>query len=96
MRPPEEVRLVVLNSVGIAGAAGRLTQVLSEAGYQTLQATDYSPEQETSRLWYRDGFSAEANELLDFIPDALVEPLGDEELEPGADVIVVLGTGYEE
>jgi len=95
-RPPEDVRVVVLNSIGEAGIAGRFTQQLTEAGYQTLQADDYEPEQDPSRIWYRSGFSAEANELLGFLPDALVEPLPDEDLQPGADVIAVLGTGYEE
>ena len=95
VRPPEEVRVAVLNSVGVAGAAGRMTAQLAEAGYQTLQPDDYEPEQDPSRLWYREGFSAEANEMLEFIPDALVEPIPDESLEEGADVVMVLGTGYE-
>jgi len=95
VRPPEEVRVVVLNSVGVAGAAGRMTAELSDAGYQTLEASDYEPEQDPSRLWFREGFSAEANVMLSFIPGALVEPLPDEDLQPGADVIMVLGTGYE-
>lgn len=96
VRPPEEVRVVVLNSVGIGGAAGRMTTRLGDAGYQTLQADDYEPEQDPSRIWYREGFSAEANELLEFLPDALVEPLPDEDLQEGSDLIMVLGTGYEE
>ena len=96
VRSPSEVRVVVLNSVGIAGAAGRLTGDLAEAGYQTLQPTDYEPEQDPSRIWYRDGFSAEGNELLEFVPGALVEPIPDPGLQPGADIVVVLGIGYEE
>lgn len=96
VRPPEEVRVAVLNSIAVQGAAGRFSEVLSDAGYQMLPADDYPPEQDPSRIWYREGFSAEANELLEFIPDALVEPLPDDDLKPGADVIVVLGTGYEE
>jgi hypothetical protein len=96
VRPPEEVRVVVLNSIGVAGAAGRMTTRLDEAGYQTLEADDYEPTQDPSRLWYREGFSAEASELLEFIPDALVEPISDETLVEGADVVMILGTGYEE
>ena len=96
VRPPGEVRVVVLNSIGLAGAAGRMSQQLDDAGYQTLPASDYSPEQDPSRLWYREGFSAEANELLQFLPDARVEPLLDDSLQPGADVVMILGTGYEE
>lgn len=95
VRPPEDVRAAVLNSTGLAGAAGRMTTSLSDAGYQTLPAGDYSPEQDPSRIWYREGFSAEANELLAFLPGARVEPLPDDDLAAGADVILVLGTGYE-
>lgn len=95
VRPPGDVRVSVLNSVGIGGAAGRMTERLADAGYQTLPAADYEPEQDPSRIWYREGFSAEANELLAFLPDALVEPLPDLSLSEGADVVMVLGTGYE-
>ncbi len=99
--PNEDVRVVVLNSVGIAGAAGRFTQTLADEGYQTLEAGDYRPEQDPTRIWFRDGFSAEANALAEFMlestgTETLVEPLPDETLEPGADLIVVLGTGYQE
>lgn len=96
VRPPEEVRVVVLNSMGLAGAAGRMTERLEEAGYQTLQADDYDPELDPSRIWYREGFSAEANVLLEFLPDAVVQPLEEEDLQEGADVIMILGSGYEE
>ena len=96
VRPPEEVRVVVLNSVGLAGAAGRKTQELADAGYQTQQAGDLEPEQDPSRIWYREGFAAEANALLAFLPDASIEPIPDPELEQGADVVVVLGAGYTE
>lgn len=96
VRPPDEVRVVVLNSVGLAGAAGRKTQELADAGYQTQQAGDLEPEQDPSRIWYREGFAAEANALLAFLPDASVEPIPDPELEEGADVVLVLGAGYTE
>jgi hypothetical protein len=86
----------VLNSVGLAGAAGRKTQELADSGYQTQQAGDFEPEQDPSRIWYREGFAAEANALLDFLPGATVEPLPDPELESGADVVLVLGSGYTE
>jgi hypothetical protein len=101
IRAPEDVRVVALNSVGIAGAAGRFTAKLTEQGYQTLQAVDYRPEQNPTRIWYREGFSAEANAIASFMLDdsgtqTLVEGLPDDTLEPGADIVVVLGTGYQE
>lgn len=96
VRAPGEVRVIVLNSIGINGAAGRMTDRLEEAGYQTLTPDDLEPEQDPSRIWYREGFSAEANVLLDFIPGALVEALPDQSLGEGADIVMVLGTGYQE
>ncbi len=101
VRSNEEVRVGVLNSLGIAGIAGRFTQTLADAGYQTLEAGDYRPEQDPTKIWYRDGFSAEANALSAFMLEdsgtvTEVEVLPDESLEPGADLIVVLGTGYQE
>lgn len=96
VRPPQEVRVVVLNSIGLAGAAGRMTQQLADAGYQTQQAGDLEPLQDPSKVWYREGFGAEANTLLQFLPGAQVEPIPDPELESGADVVLVLGAGYSE
>lgn len=96
VRAPSEVRVLVLNSIGLNGAAGRMTDRLEEAGYQTVTPDDYQPEQDPSRIWYREGFSAEANVLLDFIPGAVVEALPDESLGEGADIVMVLGTGYQE
>jgi hypothetical protein len=101
VRPNEEVRVVVLNSVGIEGSAGRYTQVLADQGYQTLEAGDYRPQQNPTKIWFREGFSAEANALAAFMLEdsgtqTQVEPLPDETLQPGADLIVVLGTGFQE
>lgn len=96
VRPAEEVRVVVLNSIGLAGAAGRMTQQLADAGYQTQQADDLEPQQDPSRVWYREGFAAEANALLAFLPGALVEPIPNPDIGSGADVVLVLGAGYTE
>jgi LytR cell envelope-related transcriptional attenuator len=96
VRAPQEVRVIVLNSIGLAGAAGRMTQQLADSGYQTQQADDIEPQQDQSRIWYREGFAPEANDMLQFLPGALVEPLPDLEVGAGADVVLVLGTGYTE
>lgn len=96
LRPPQEVTVQVLNSGNIGGAAGRMTQRLAQDGYQIVAASDYSPSQDPSRIWYRDGFAAEAADLLRFIPIATVEELPDPSLGSAADVIIVLGTDYEE
>lgn len=96
VRPPSEVTVVVLNSMGLDGAASRLTSELAEAGYQTATPDNLTPEQDPSRIWFREGFAAEAASLVEFVPGATVEALPDETLQEGADVVVVLGTGYTE
>jgi hypothetical protein len=96
LRPPAEVTVVVLNSMGLEGAASRLTTELANAAYQTLTPDNFTPEQDPSRIWYREGFAAEAAALADFVPGATVEPLPDDALQEGADVVLVLGTGFTE
>ena len=96
VRPPSEVTVVVLNSMGLDGAAGRKTNELAEAGYQTLTPGNYEPEQDPSRIWYREGFAPEAAVILEYLPGADVEPIPDESIGEGADVVLVLGTGYSE
>ena len=96
VRPPSEVTVIVLNSMGLDGAAGNMTAQLAEAGYQTLTPDNFEPEQDPSRLWYREGFAAEAAAMAEFVPGATVEPIPDESLQEGADVVMVLGTGYTE
>ncbi|MDX1448797.1 MAG: LytR C-terminal domain-containing protein [Acidimicrobiia bacterium] len=93
-RPPAEVTVLVLNSTDRSGIAGSLTQSLAEAGYQTLQADNYEPTLEQSRVWYLGDFAPEAADLAaEFVPDAVVEPYEGPDL--GADIVVVLGVGYE-
>lgn len=96
VRSPADVTVVVLNSIGLDGAAGRVTSDLAERGYQTLTPDNFSPEQDPSRIWYREEFAAEASELVDLVPGATVEPLPDETLQEGADIVLVLGTGFTE
>jgi hypothetical protein len=96
VRPPAEVTVVVLNSMGLDGAAGRKNSELAEAGYQTITPGNYEPEQDPSRIWYREGFAPEAAVILEFLPGADVEPIPDESIGEGADVVLVLGTGYSE
>lgn len=96
VRPPSEVTVIVLNSIGIDGAAGRMTTDLAEAGYQTLTPDNYEPEVDPSRIWYREGFAAEAATLIEFLPGATVEQLPDDSIQEGADVLLVLGTGFSE
>lgn len=94
VRPPEEVTVLVLNSVGTPGLAGRVTEQLAGLGYDTLEAANYEPELEQSLIWYKEGFLLEANDLAAFFPDALTQLNSD--VAPEADIVVLLGASYEE
>lgn len=93
MRPPGEVRVLVLNSIGVAGLAGQVSAHLADLGYNTLTPDNYTPPLDQSRLWYLPGFEAEAFHLASEFPDALIEQNPD--LAVDADIVVVLGESYE-
>jgi hypothetical protein len=93
VRPPSSVTVLVLNSTRRAGIAGSLTTTLGNAGYQTLQASNYEPLLEQSRVWYLGDFAPEAADLgADWVSDAIIEPYEGPDL--GADIVVVLGASY--
>jgi len=54
----------VLNGSGIAGAAGRLTAKLAEAGYVVLPAGNAPERYTTSAVYYQDGWQDRAAEIL--------------------------------
>lgn len=94
VRPPEEVTVLVLNSIGTPGLAGRVTELLTDQGYDTLEADNYQPELDQSRVWYKDGYGPEALDLAANFPDAITER--NDEAAPEADIVVVLGSSYED
>ncbi|HUO46879.1 MAG TPA: LytR C-terminal domain-containing protein [Acidimicrobiia bacterium] len=93
VRPPGEVRVIVLNSIGVTGLAGQVSARLADLGYNTLTPDNYSPALEQTRVWYLPGFEAEAYVLAAEFPDALIEQNPD--LAVDADIVVVLGETYE-
>ena len=94
LRSPEEVRVLVLNAVGVGGLAAEVTDDLENLGYQVLTPSNYQPQLEQSRVWYGSSFEAEAFELAGIaFPDALVELNPD--LTGDADIVVVLGSSYQ-
>jgi Rieske Fe-S protein len=93
VRPPSEVRVLVLNAVGTPGLAGTVTDQLAALGYDMVTPDNADEQLDQSRIWYRRGFGAEALELGAQIPDALIELIPDPELD--ADIVVVLGRSYE-
>ena len=93
VRPPPEVRVLVLNSIGVDGLASQVTAALSGLGYSMLPPDNYTPLLETTRVWYEPGFEAEAFVLAAEFPDAQIEQNPD--LAVDADVVVVLGDSYQ-
>jgi hypothetical protein len=93
VRPPPEIRVLVLNSVGVDGLASQVSAQLSELGYSMLPPDNYTPLLEVTRVWYVPGFEAEAFVLAAEFPDAEIEQNPD--LAVDADVVVVLGDSYE-
>ena len=94
LRTPPEVRVLVLNAVGVTGLAAEVTEDLQGIGYQVLTPSNYQPALEQSRVWYGPAFEAEAFELAGVaFPDALVEL--NNELTADADIVVILGASYE-
>ncbi|MEX0699575.1 MAG: LytR C-terminal domain-containing protein [Acidimicrobiia bacterium] len=93
IRPPGEVRVLVLNSLGVDGLATQVSNELADLGYTMLTPDNYSPLLERSRVWFLPGFEAEAFVLAAELPDALIEENPDLAVE--ADIVVVLGDSYE-
>jgi hypothetical protein len=94
VRAPEDIRVQVLNSTTRAKIAAALTDVLASAGYQTIDADNYSHALDQSTVWYAPGFESEARVIVDaYIPDAVVQE------SPGpleVDILVVIGASYQE
>lgn len=96
VRVPSEVRVVVLNSIGVTGLAAALSEELAELGYQVATPGNYSPELSDTMIFHAEGFSLEALELAEAIPDGTVAPNPDITGENGVDIVVVIGRSYQE
>lgn len=82
----------VLDSTGGISSAVDLTEKLAAVGYQTLPPEPWETPLSRSRIWYAEGFEAEGEAILRYVPDAVVEQfLGVTQ----ADLIIVLGASYE-
>lgn len=94
VRRPDQITVQVLNSTGVTGLAGRITERLSALGYRTESPANHRPRLDTSVVWYLEGFDREAEILAEEIPDANLEPFPGE--EPRAHLTVVVGASYRE
>lgn len=94
-RAPEELSVRVLNATDVPGAAGRMSEVLTNAKYKIIKADDAGKMFDTTRIVYAAGFEREAVELARAIssPADGLEALADppQYKAEGANLIVLLG-----
>lgn len=99
LRPPGQVRVLVLNAARIEGAAGDLSDRLKQMGYSVLEPEN-APTQAETIVYFKPGFEGEAAVLApEASEDAITEPLPDPSPFAGtenADVVIVLGTELKE
>ena len=89
------LQVQVLNGSGVAGAAGRMTDKLSEAGFVVLPPENAPQRYSSSAVYYQQGWQDRAEEILEAAeidevdaPSAMPQQFASEE----AAVIVLLGT----
>ena len=92
---PVILQVQVLNGSGVAGAAGRMTDKLSEAGYVVLSPENAPQRYSSSAVYYQEGWKDRAEEILQAAeieeieaPTAMPQQFATED----AAVIVLLGT----
>ena len=92
---PAELAVRVLNGSGVAGAAGRMTDKLSEAGFVVLSPENAPQRYSSSAVYYQEGWQDRAEEILQAAeideidaPTVMPQRFVTEE----AAVIVLLGT----
>ena len=92
---PAVLQVQVLNGSGVAGAAGRMTDKLSQAGYVVLSPENAPQRYSSSAVYYQEGWKGRAEEILQAAeieeidaPTAMPQQFATEE----AAVIVLLGT----
>ena len=92
---PVTLQVQVLNGSGVAGAAGRMTDKLSQAGYVVLSPANAPQRYNSSAVYFAEGWETEAEEILQAAeieeieaPTAMPQIFASEE----AAVVVLLGT----
>lgn len=95
-RPPSEVRAVVLNSIGVTGLAGRVSQQLADAGYQMAQADNYTPELSDTMIFHAEDYAIEAHGVRETLGTGEVAEDADITSQWGVDIVVILGRSFQE
>ena len=92
---PVVLQVQVLNGSGVTGAAGRLTDKLSEAGYVVLPAGNAPERYATSAVYYQEGWQAKAEEILQIAEIEEIDSptaMPNQFATPEAAIVVLLGT----
>ena len=92
---PVVLQVQVLNGSGVAGAAGRMTDRLSEAGFVVLSPENAPQRYSSSAVYYQEGWQDKAEEILRAADIEEIEeatPMPQQFVSEGAAVIVLLGT----
>jgi len=91
---PVTLQVQVLNASGVAGAAGRLTTKLAEAGYTVLPAGNAPERYATSAIYYQEGWQDRAEEILQIAELEEIEQVSampQQFVSPDASVVVLIG-----
>ena len=91
---PVTLQVQVLNGSGVAGAAGRLTAKLAEAGYVVLPAGNAPQRYATSAVYFQDGWQDRAEEILLIVELDEIEQVSampQQFVSPNASVVVLIG-----
>ena len=91
---PVTLQVQVLNGSGVAGAAGRLTSKLAEAGYVVLPAGNAPQRYATSAVYFQDGWQDRAKEILQIVELDEIEQVSampQQFISPDASVVVLIG-----
>jgi hypothetical protein len=95
-KTPQEVTVRVANAAGVNGAAAEWTGRIGEAGYKTVEATNATPNRDTTAVLFAAGYDREAGLLAEAIgaPSEGIVALGEPpQVDPaGANLVVLLGT----
>lgn len=95
MESPVVLQIQVLNGSGVSGAAGRLTDKLSRAGYVVLPPENAPQRYSSSAVYYQDGWQDRAEEILQTAEIEEIEEvtaIPQQLASEAAAVVVLLGT----
>ena len=95
LEPPSSLLVQVLNGSGVAGAAGRMTAKLSQAGYVVRQPANAPGRYSSSAVYYAEGWEDDAEDVLAASEIDEIEqttPMPEQFRSEQAAVIVLLGT----